>query len=408
MHQPHVLCRIAPLLVVALLPTPCWATSSMTLSGGANRTPSTDQNPTSGSNSAGLSGYHDLSERWSLDGSFGWTRPLTATVGDPVFSKKELEPSVLFLSLGTTWTPGGGDVTVTVDEDGSRDTEELPAHWSFSAGLSLSPSATGRTSTTVTLQDTLKGGQVVSYDAPALLQVKSGTAGATFSVSYDTSGDSPYETLVTLSASPSRVSTSQAVVEYQDRFGNLRTQAQLKDACATATAQNPKLFQQCKRLEPLLGTPTDAIVNLPVSLSIDHTLWSKTVVGLSGTWHFYSKDPASVGYFNLASQGRKAPDGQTLGGSSASFGTGVAIAAFQWNAGASVSHSFGALKASVAGGYATYYDGGGHYTSVTARLAYKLNAHWRATASVATQADTDSDDTTSRSWSGSAGIKYTF
>lgn len=388
---------------------PCaWATSAMTLSGGASRTPSTGQNPTSGSNNGGVSAYHDVNDRWSLDGRFGWSRLLTGSAGDLVFSKKEAEAAVLYLSLGTTWTPGGGDVTVTVDEDGEQDTVELPAHWSFSAGLNWSPSATSRTSTTVTLQDTLKGGQVITYDAPALLQVKSGTLGGTVSLTYDTAGDGDHETMLTLSASPSRIGTTQSVLEYQDRLGNLRTQDQLKDACASATPQNTKLVKQCRRLEPLLGSPTDTIVNVPVSFSIDHTLWQHTSVGVSGTWHFYDKDPDSVGYFNLAAQGRKAPDGQLVAGSSATFGTGVAIAAFQWNAAASLSRNLGPLKVALLGGYASYINGGGHYSSATLRLAYKVTSSWRVSASVATQADTDSDDATTRSWSGSAALKYMF
>ena len=123
----------------------CGATSAsadtLSLSGGANRTPSTTGNPTSGSNQSGLTGYFELGPRWTLDAIANWSRPLASRDASSPFAAQEKDAATYYLSLGATWTPGAGETTVTVDDAGDSDTDELPAHWSFSTGVNLSQMA---------------------------------------------------------------------------------------------------------------------------------------------------------------------------------------------------------------------------------------------------------------------------
>lgn len=408
----NYLARILSGVTAVLWALPAHA-DTLSLSGGANRTPSTEGNPTSGSNQAGLSGYFELGPRWSLDGMLNWSRPLATGDSTSPFAAQEKDAATFFLALGTTWTPGAGEVTITVDDDGDAETDEIPAHWSFSASVNASPKSTGLTSTTLTLEDQTKKG-ALTYDAPSLLKAASSSLGGGIALSYDTAGDSAHEMLWTLSFNPSRVSTLQTVEAYQVRplpgqtEGKILTRDMLLQECQATTSGNAKATKTCQRLMPLLKAQQDAVLTMPVSLSLDQTLFGRTSVGLSGTWYFYDKDPNSVGYFTLASQGRKAPNGEAGPSTTASYGTGVAIAPFQWSSGVSVSHPFGPLKLSVLGGFSRYYDDAGSFTSLTTRVNWKITQMWRVSASFATQLDRDADGEVTRSFSGSMAVKCAF
>lgn len=384
---------------------PAWA-SNVGLSGGVSRTPATSGNPATGSNSGGVSGLFVLSDRWTVDGAFGVTKPRGVGDASNPLSAKEKEANIYALGLNLTWTPGAGDTTVTVNEDGETDEEDVPVHWNFGAGLSVSPKAIELTATEMTLQDTLPGGKTASYDAPTLLKVLSSSIGGSLWSSWETGGDSNWETAVTLSASPNVVSTTQTVEEYVDRQGKTLASKDLLAACSGASAQSAK--KACKRLMPLLKAQSATIVTVPISLSIEEIIYEKTEVTVSGTYFAYNKDPNEVGYFNLANQGKQAGGSAPKGVTTASFGTGVAIAPFAWNSGVSVAHKFGPVKLTAMVGHAAYYDAGGAYNSFGLRASWKINDTFRLNVAGATQSDVDEDGVATRSWSATAALKYTF
>lgn len=394
--------------LVAMLASPSgsWA-ANLGISGGLARTPSTNNAPTSGSNSAGVTGLWDPSDRWTFDG--GWGMSLPRGGGDPAnpLSAKEVQHAIHMLTLGATWVPGAGETTVTVDEDGQTDEDELPTHWSFGGGLSLSPKVIERTATTLAMQDTVAG-KTSTYDAPMLLQAGSSSLGGNLWTSWETGGTSDFETEITLGAALSDVSSRQTVEEFIGRNGQLTTSAELKDLCGGTATLTKALAKSCKRLKPLLKAETATLLVVPISLTVAETLFRATDVSLGGTYYAYSQDPNSVGYFSLANQAKKAPNGETVAGSAASFGTGVAVAPFDWSTAASVSHKLGPVRMSANIGYSHYYGDIGHYTSAGLRANYKVAEHWRLLANVAGQSDVDTDGAATRSWSGGAAIKYTF
>lgn len=389
---------------MALAPTTAWS-ASVGLTGGLSRTPTTDSSPASGSTSLGLTGFWDPSDRWSFDGGWGLSLPRGAADKDNPLYSKEVQRGIHSLSLGATWIPGAGQTTVTVDEDGETDEEDVPYHWSFGGSLAFSPKNTSRTATTLTMEDTVAG-KTSTYDAPTLLQVSSSSLGVTLWTGWETGGTSSYESEVSLSAGLNAVTTKQSVEEFIGRNGTLTTTKQLMDLCSGGTT--PKTAKLCKRLNPLLKAQDATLAVIPISLNFVETLYRNTDVSLAATYYAYSKDPNEVGYFSLATQGKKAPNGETVNGSSASFGTGIAVAPFDWSTSAGVSHKLGALRLSANVGYSHYYGDLGHYTSFGLRANYKVAEHFRVLASAATQNDVDTDGAGTRSWSGSLTVKYLF
>ncbi len=377
----------------------------MGLSGGVSRTPTTDSSPASGSTSAGLSGLWDPNDRWSLDGGWNLSLPRGAADKDNPLYTKEVQRAIHYLSVGATWIPGAGETTVTVDEDGETEEEDVPYHWSFGSNLSFSPKSTSRTATTLVMEDTVAG-KTSTYDAPTLLQVASSSAGVTLWSGWETGGTSSYESEVTLSAGLNAVTTKQSVEEFIGRNGKLTTTQQLMDICSGGTTA--KTAKLCKRLNPLLKAQEATLAVVPISLTLIETLFRNTDVSLGATYYLYNKDPNEVGYFSLATQGKKAPNGETVNGSSASFGTGVAVAPFDWSSTAGVSHKLGPVRLSANVGYSHYYGDLGHYTSFGLKANYKFAEHFRILGGAATQNDVDSDGVGTRSWSLSATVKYLF
>lgn len=382
------------LVMVGLTPSLAYA-SSVGVSSSLSRTPASDGYPGGGSTSAGVSGSYDLSDSLSIDGGFALSRPKATPITDGPLAGKTKEATVTSLSLGTTWTPA-----MPWNENGN---------WSMSFGLAFSPKATELSSTTLTLDQQVPGKGTQSVDADALLKAVSGSTGAALSIAYDTMGDSNWETAVDLSVSPNRTATTQSIDTMVTAEGATVTREKLLADCKASQPAQVKLKKTCARLTPLLGVQEASVVTVPISLSIDETIYENTEVALTGTYYWYSKDPNEVGYFTLASQGRPLPGtNQKTPSTSASFGTGVAIAPFAYSGAVAVAQRLGPVRVTATLGRAVYLDDAGDNTSLSLKAAWKITKQWRLSAGVSTQNDVASDGEATRSYSGSAGLKYTF
>lgn len=384
---------LSALGLACVLPATALA-SNIGLSGNLSRTPASDGYPGGGSSGAGLSGGYDLSDHWSLDGSFSLSRPITQPITEGPLAGKTKGATVSSIGLGATWTPG-----FDWNADGQ---------WSLAFGVAFSPKAVEKSSTTLTLEQMVNG-SMQSVDAEALLKATSSSAGASLSLTYDTMGDSNWETAVELSASPNRLATTQSIEEMVTAQGTTITREKLLQDCANVYPKQIKLKKTCERLTPLTANHEASVVSVPITLSIDETIYQNTEVSASGTWYWYSDDPNEVGYFTLASAGRTLPGTTTKAPpNTASFGTGVAIAPYAWRSAFAAAQKIGPVKITATVGHAEYLDDAGYNNSIGLRANWKITKHWRLSASAATQNDVDADGEATRSYSGSAGLKYTF
>jgi len=359
------------------------------LTGGLSRTPATADFPGSGSTSLGLNGAYDLNERWGFTGNFGVTRPHAAPSAETIFAAKVKDSSAFALGVGASWIPGFG--------------WNAAEHWSIDFGLGFSPRSVSQSGTTIAFESTGPAGKTTAYDAEALLKSASSSADLGLGVNYDTNGDSNFETSLSIGLWPNRVVSTQSIEEIQTKDGKTQTAEQVQQQCAN-TAKKPQLAKTCKRLMPLLKAQDAAIVTMPVMVSLSETIYSDTTVSVGGTWYLYNKDPNEVGYFTFAQQGKQAsaPKG------SASFGSGIAVAPYQWAGSASVGHKLGPLKLTAGFGFSKYLEDAGNYRSLALKIAWKINDRFRFNAAVSNQWDTDSDGASTRSWSVSGGLRYTF
>lgn len=376
-----------------LVPAQARATN-VGLSSGLSRTPASDGYPGGGSTSAGLSGSYDLNDAWSVDGGFSLSRPKATPITEGPLTGKTKEATVASLSVGASWTPA-----FAWNED---------SNWSMAFGLAFSPKATELSSTTIALEQQTQTG-VLTVDAEALLKAVSSSAGLSLSAAYDTMGDSNWETAVDVSISPNRLATTQSMEEMVTQQGTTISRDKLLADCKAVQPKQVKLKKTCERMNPLLGQQQASVVTVPISLSIDETIYQNTEVSVSGTYYWYSDNPNDVGYFTLASQGRNLPGTTTKAPSNtASFGTGIAIAPYSWSSAVGLAHKLGPVKLSATFGRAVYLDDAGTNNSISTKVAWKITKQWRISAGFATQNDVGSDGEATRSYSGSAALKYTF
>ena len=386
--------KIALLIAAALIAPALAQASSVGVNSGLSRTPATDGYPGGGSSRVGVTAAYDLSERWTFDLGFGLSRPKADPITSGPLAGKTKEATVASLSLGSSWSP---DFAWNSNNN-----------WSFSLDIAASPKATELSSTTVTLEQQTRNG-VLSGEAETLLKSVTSSAGFSLSASYDTMGDSNWETAIDLSVSPNRLATTQSVQEMVTAQGTTVTREKLAQDCATTQPKQLKLKKTCERLNPLLGQQEESVVTVPISLSIDETIYQNTEVSVSGTYYWYSSDPNDIGYFTLASAGRPLSGTTTKApANTASFGTGVAIAPYTWSTAIAAAHKLGPVKITATLGRAVYLDDAGHNNSIGLRAAWKISSHWRLTGGFSSQEDVDADDVSTRSYSGTAAVKYTF
>ncbi len=336
-----------------------------------SRTPATASNPVSGSSGVNLSGSYDATEELSFDAGFGLSRPSAAPPSQGGTDKTN-GGTVANLSLGTAWFYGD--------------------HWFFMAALSGSPKSTSLDSTVVTIQE-----GKTTKDVDGLLKSDSSALGVLLSTSYSTGGDSDAETEVALTLSGAHLSTTQRLQELDGTDLN-----KLRDFCAAQGKGSPT----CKRLGPALKAASESVNSLGINLMVSETIFQNSEVSLGGTYYLYNRDPNEVGYFTIASAGKTGP----LGGRdhSTSFGSGVAIAPLLWSGSLGISHKWSRVRLSLTGGRGQYIDAGGHSNSLTGKVNVKISEAWRVILAGGGQGNVDEAGDTTRSFSGSGTVRFTF
>ena len=322
-----------------------------------SRTPATADSPATASNTGSLSASWDLSEDWALDASFAVTRPDFR--GDPSLIRAG---NVYGISVGPSWTLGD--------------------HWLFLGSGNVSPTSTQQSVTTLTVDDNLP--PAGPKEREAQLHAESTSAGAMVLASYDTAGESAWETTVTASVAANGYWTLQKL---------LTTDAAV-DQSAAGKACLGKSSPACKALRSLLAAQKASLTQVSGTLLVTETLFSAWDAFVGATLYTYSHDPTAVGVFSVATRGTAGPAGSRSGGGTIEYGEGIALAAFRFNSQLGAAWHAHGWKVTAQQALGRYWDGGGLAAS-TLKVAYRINTHWKILTSFTFQRDTDSAGTVS-------------
>lgn len=376
--------RRSALAVLLLVPGLAWAHSisdQLTVSG----THATATNPRSGSIADRLSGDFDLTDRWGLHSDLTLTResptppPNGAAFGD---------------SGGSVF-----DLLVGADFDA---TEQL----TVGLDLDLSPSSTTHTNTSLAFQGasgaTLLDGR---------LRTTASSTGATLDATWlSPDPDAEWQTALDASLGGVQLRSQQRITAIEGPTGPISTQA-VKTSCQTILAEplpsdttslayKRLLLQKasCRELLPALAGESASLGQGTLALSLTETVHRDTDLGLTASYAFYSVDPTAVGFFTLATAGRR----------HVSLGDGIDVAPVRWTLKPRVAHRFGKLAAEASAEYAQYVAGQGHSSTLALRLHYQFNRTYRAFLLANGQNDVDGTGATSHSGSVGAGIRVSF
>src|SRR5207253_431811 len=113
------------------------------------------------------------------------------------------------------------------------------------------------------------------------------------------------------------------------------------------------------------------------------TLYQDTEVSLFADWYAYDQDPASIGYYGVASEGR---------------GPNVPIAPLRFLIRPEVVHRFGALSVKLWLQGGEFVAGTGHDTEgIGAKVQYRFSGSFRLWATASGQRDVDASNEVIRS-----------
>jgi len=323
--------------------------------------------PSSGYWSNRLAADIGLNDAWSLRGDFLMTndRPSPPATGANFGDSGGWIP---MLTLGLDFDPND--------------------HWSLSAAAAVSPKSSQFNDAPISLADA----GILDAD----LRSNTSSLGGSFGVSFDTAGESDWETAVGGVFGATRYQTGQAIA------------AVAKGAVATSL---PKLRTTCQQLRatvgrapawcaPLLGEAGD-ITQVKLSADATETIYENTEVGATFVYYLYDKDPTQVGYFTLASRGR-------ITGGTNSFGEGLAIAPYQFTVKPEVAHTFGPVRVDLAFQYGQYVPGQGDSTALSLKVSYRFNKMWKVWASGWGERDVDGSGNVTQSSALSLGVRCHF
>ena len=317
-------------------------------------------------------GSWDLNDDWSLDGSFATTRP--DLNGDPSVVRAA---NVYAMSLGPSWTLGD--------------------HWLFMGTAGFSPKSTQLTQATLTFDD--KVPPAGSKDHPAQIHAESTSGGLSLMASYDTAGESDWETSISATANWNHYGTLQKIAAVEVG-GKTVDPATLTAACANAASKGCKLFKT------LLRAQQDALDQGSVGLLVTETIHQDWDASLGATYYVYSQDPNDVGVFSIATRGTNGAGARANAGGTMEYGEGIPLSAFQFNTQAGAAwHAYG-WKVAVIESVGRYVDNGGGLTATTFKVAYKFNKNWKLLSSFAFQRDTDSAGAASTGLLGSVTLRF--
>ncbi len=357
----------------SLAATAAWA-HDVALSGQVSKTPATADSPATGSRTGSVLGSWDITDDLSLDGSFGITGQDLS--GDPSVVKAG---AVYALGLGPSWTLGD--------------------HWTFMGSGTFSPKSSQLTQSTLSFADKTPPAGVKDHEAQ--IRADSTSGGVMLSASYDTDGESDWETSVAATLNWNHYGTLQKIADIQVANKSVDT-ATLATACATETTK------ACKVLRALLRAQGDTLDQGSLGVTVTETIHQDWDALIGATYYVYSKDPNDVGMFSVATRGTAVVGPRAGAGSGVEYGEGIPLSAFLYNTQFGAAWHAHGVKIALIQAVGRYVDDGGGLTATTLKASYKFNKNWKLLGSFTFQRDTDSSGVVTTGPLGSLTLRFTW
>jgi hypothetical protein len=318
-----------------------------------NGAQTTDANPRSTVFTDALRASFDLNEGWTVSGGMSLTlQGASAQFG-------ESGSAVSLFIVGVDWSA----------------TDNL----TLGLNLDLSPRSTQFAGTVIGLRT--NGGAESIVDAE--LRSQTAQRGAGIDVSWDTLGTSNLEWSFDLGLDLSHYDVDQGISTVRSGL----TPQQIRQQAAAYCRAHPRQPTCAQGLQGAVVLDFERI-----SASALATLFVDTDVALSGDVYVYNQDPAQVGFFGLASQGR---------------GPNLPIAPLQYLVRPEVLHRFGDFTAKAWVQAGEYVSGTGYGTTgVGLKLQHRFTKAWRAWLTASGQRDVDAGQNVTRSGTISLGAGY--
>jgi hypothetical protein len=341
-------------------------------------------------------------ELWLVSGPVSPSSRRTGQVGNALGAAFGVARGLtLDLELGATWlrdanTPlrsQAGQRSDTILDLGAALTWEGSEHLALIAVGGWSPRARVIADSAIAYTST----SGAPTTAEALVAADSSSSSAEVGVSWDTAGDSDFETGVDLGLAGRRYDTRQAVVLLQGPGGQAVTPQQLEQDLGRR-CQAPGRAASCPRqlLALLRQQPATALNQLALRAAVAETLWLDTDVGLAGRWYLYDRDPTAVGFFRLAA----------AGGGGAEFGAGIPLAPLAWSVRPWMARRLGRLLVRAWWEHGTYVQDQGSLDTFALRVQYRFGSAFRAWIGGSVQRERDPEGGAATLRSGALGAMF--
>lgn len=343
-------------------------------------------------------------EVWLVSGPVSPSARRTGQVGDALDAAFGLARGLtLDLGMGLTWLQDAD--TALRSQSGRRSDPildlgaallwEASEHVALFAAGGWSPRA--RVIADSAIAYTTASGTPTTADA--LVAADSSSASAELGASWDTAGDSDFETGVDLGLAGRRYDTRQGIVLLQGPGGQAVTPQELEQDLSRR-CQAPGSASSCPRqlLALLRPQPPAALHQLAVRAAVAETLWLDTDVGLAGRWYLYDRDPTEVGFFRLAA----------AGGGGAEFGAGIPMAPLAWSLRPWLAHRFGRLLVRGWWEHGAYVQDQGSLDTLALKVQYRFGRSWRAWIAASVQRERDPEGGAATLSSGALGALVRF
>ena len=262
-------------------------------------------------------------------------------------------------------------------------------HFNFGAMFNYSPSSQLRADTSILYHPAPKETATRDAQVSAITSSWAGLASA----SYQTAGESNWETAVDVDVGVTHFSSEQRIVAARDASGKAlglaRLKADIQAFCETAacTRQLVGLFREH-------GTPLNQVT---VRVGVVETIHWNTDLGIRGTYYFYDRDPTDVGFYGLVAAGR-----------GTSFGSGLPLAPLQWTLRPELVHRWSRFSMRVWFEHGLYVDSEGVMDVAGSKLEYKLTRDLRLWLTASVQRDRDTEGIVTLFGQGSLGAMFRF
>lgn len=319
-----------------------------------NGTAASENNPRAGSAGFGLSGSYDFNEQWSGFLTANYVRDFATRTAD----SSSAGSNIFFFSAGAMFV--------------------VNDHFMVMGSLSGSPPSTQQNAWSGTF--TTEDGRVFALDG--VLMGTNASLGGTLLGSYATNGLSSWEHTLDLSAGVTGLSS----------FQNLQLGRAVEAfARRTCPANDP---QRACRL--VVGTNTP-LVQARFGATYTATLFSKLDLALDAAVFVYDTDPAKVGVFSQAVQGRTIELG--LGSPTAPWVTTARLTGL---------YRFSKVNLRLGYQFGLYTADFGANHLVRASVTWKVSSSFRLTLSALLQTDVDSSGPINRGGTLSTGVLFLF